>query len=162
MNTHIDDMRLKPLLYRFTWTYTLCCLILAIVSYLLDEYADREIPGVVAGITPLMVGIYGTAQRFVKTYARQITSVERVELAKKSTLIILAINIILALIALVALLLSGGLQTDTLHALLMRNPVMIGITGLIILVLLLISYATAWLLYPTAINTFLKNSNPSQ
>ena len=109
-----------------------------------------------------MVGIYGTAQRFVKTYARQITSVERVELAKKSTLIILAINIILALIALVALLLSGGLQTDTLYALLMRNPVMIGITGLIILVLLLISYATAWLLYPTAINTFLKNSNPPQ
>lgn len=43
---NIDDMLLKPLLYRFTWTYTLCCLILAIVSYLLDEYADREIPGV--------------------------------------------------------------------------------------------------------------------
>ena len=161
-NTHIDDMRLKPLIYRFAWIYTLCCILLAILSYLLDEYADREMPSVVAGITPLIVAIYGTAQLFGQTYARPITPYERIELAKKSTLVIFAINLILALMALAALLLSGELQIDTIHALLMRNPVMIGIAGFIILVLLLMSYTVAWMLYPTATSAFLKNSKPPQ
>ena len=161
-NTHIDDMRLKPLMYRFAWIYTLCCIVLAILSYLLDEYADREIPSIVAGITPLVVAIYGTAQLFAQTYARPITPYERIELAKKSTLVVLAINFVLALIALAALLLSGELQIDTIYSLLMRNPVMIGIAGLIILVLLLMSYTVAWMLYPTATSAFLKNSKPPQ
>ena len=157
MDTPTKEMHLKPLLYRFAWVYILTSVILSSVGYLLDEYADREIPSTVSAFTPFLVAIYSTAQLFVQTYAREITSDERIELAKKSTLVLLLINLVFALIALIAFIYSGELQIETI-----RNPIMIGIAGLIIIFLLLVSYGLSWLFYPQAIRSLLKNIKPPQ
>ena len=157
MDTPTTEMHLKPLLYRFAWVYTLTSVILSAVGYLLDEYADREIPSAVSAFTPFFVAIYSTAQLFVQTYAREITSGERIELAKKSTLVVLLINLVFAFITLIAFIYSGKLQMEAI-----RDPIMIGIAGLIIILFLLMSYGLSWLFYPQAIRSLLKNIKPPQ
>ena len=157
MDTPINEMDLKPLLYRFAWVYTLTSVILSAVGYLLDEYADREIPSAVSAFTPFLVALYSTAQLFVQTYAREITSDERIELAKKTTLVVLLINLVFAVIALIAFIYSGELQTETI-----RDPIMMGIAGLIIILFLLMSYGLSWLIYPRAIRSLLKSVKSPQ
>ena len=156
--SELNTMRLKPLLSHFSWIYIICNIVIATTGYLLDEYTNREIPRITNALVPFSVSIYGTSQLFVKTYLRTISPDERTELAKKSTLVVLIINSILALTLLVVGLSMGIISPQMINEFIVDNPIMIGMMGLIILLLLIFNYIFAWLLYRPLIETILKQT----
>lgn len=142
----LNEISYKPIFIRFAWVYTIATIILAIVSYALDQYLGIEMPSSVSGFVPMLIGVCGASALFVKTYSRAASREESIHLAKKSVLISLALSLIFIAIVLAFFMLSGELTLSDVGAL-FSNPVVWGSAGFALLFVLIIFYFGTRFLY---------------